>query len=78
MTLMTLMPTKYSCQKNYFEAIFFRISDCAKNVVDIRLVSAITESRKLKNRDEVEIFQAISRLCYNALTNLISQYIEKS
>jgi hypothetical protein len=29
---MTLMSTKYSCQKNYFEALFFRINDCAKNV----------------------------------------------
>jgi hypothetical protein len=30
---MTLTSTKYSFQKNYFEAIFFRISDCAKNVM---------------------------------------------
>jgi hypothetical protein len=30
---MTLMSTKYSCQKDYFEAIYFRISDCVKNVV---------------------------------------------
>jgi hypothetical protein len=45
---MTLMSSKYSCQKNYFEVIFFRISDCAKKLWDIRLVSAITESRKLK------------------------------
>jgi hypothetical protein len=30
---MTLMSSKFFCQKNYFEAIFFRISDCAKNVM---------------------------------------------
>jgi hypothetical protein len=39
-----------------------------KTLWDIRLVSAITESRKLKNRDEVEV------ISYNALPNLISQY----
>jgi hypothetical protein len=62
MTLMTLI----FLLKNYFEAIFFCISDCAKNALwDIRLVSAITESRKLKT---------LSRFCYNALPNLISQY----
>jgi hypothetical protein len=39
-----------------------------KTLWDIRLVSATTESRKLKNRDEVEV------ISYNALPNLISQY----
>jgi hypothetical protein len=33
MTLMKLMYLIYSCQKNYFETIFFRMSDYAKNVV---------------------------------------------
>jgi hypothetical protein len=37
-------------------------------------VSAITESWKLKNLDFVSIFQTLSRFCYNALNNLISQY----
>jgi hypothetical protein len=50
---MTLMSSKYFCQKNCFEAIFFRISDCAKIVMGYT-VSAIIESRKLKNRDEVD------------------------
>jgi hypothetical protein len=71
---MTLMSSKYSYQQNYFKAIFFRISDCGKTLWDIRLRSAITESRKLKNLDFVLIFQTLSRFCYNALPNLISQY----
>jgi hypothetical protein len=73
MTLITLMSSKYSCQKNYLEAIFFlykRLRE--KRGIYLRLVSDITESWKLKNF--VSIFQTLSRFCYNALTNLISQY----
>jgi hypothetical protein len=45
-----------------------------KTLWDIRLKSAITESRKLKNLDFVSIFQTLSRFCHNALPNLISRY----
>jgi hypothetical protein len=55
---MTLMSSKYSCQKTYSEAIFFRISDCAKNVVGYT-------ASKCHNR----ISETLSRFCYNALTN---------
>jgi hypothetical protein len=68
---MTLMSTKYFCQKNYFEAIFFSYKQLCEKRCGI---SAITESRKLKNLDFVSIFQTLSRFCYNALTNLMSQY----
>jgi hypothetical protein len=73
---MTLMCSKYSCQKNYFEAISFCISDCAKNVVGytVSKCHAITESRKLKNLEFFSIFPTISRFCYNVVINLISQY----
>jgi hypothetical protein len=66
---MTLMSSKYSCQKNYFEAIFFRISDCAKNVMGYTVskchnrISEVEKSRRSQ-----------SHFCYNALPNLISQY----
>jgi hypothetical protein len=49
MTLMSLMSSKFSCQKNYFKVIFFHISDCAKNVVGYAVSSSITASRKLKD-----------------------------
>jgi hypothetical protein len=45
-----------------------------KTLWDKRLVGVIIESRKLKNLDFVSIFQTVSRFCYNALPNLISQY----
>jgi hypothetical protein len=63
---MTLMSSKYSCQKKYFEDIFFRISDCAKNVV------GYTVSKCHNRISEVE--KSLSRFCYNAFPNLISQY----
>jgi hypothetical protein len=62
---MTLMSSKYSCQKNYFEAIFFRISDCAKNVVAYTLSKYHTRISKLEKSR-----RTLNRFCYNALTNL--------
>jgi hypothetical protein len=63
------MSSKYSWKK-LLRSLFFSY----KRLCEKRCgISAITESWKLKNRDEVEIFQTLSRFCYNALTNLISQ-----
>jgi hypothetical protein len=48
MTLMTLISSKYSCQKNYFEAIFFFVEAIVRKTFwDIRLVRAIIESQIL-------------------------------
>jgi hypothetical protein len=55
---MTLMSSKYSCQKKYYEAIFFRIPAIVRKTLwDIRLVSGITESRKLKNLASFRFFK---------------------
>jgi hypothetical protein len=43
---MTLMPSKYSCQKNYFNVNSFPISVCAKNVMDYTVIKCHKESRK--------------------------------
>jgi hypothetical protein len=48
---MTLMSSKYSFQKITSKSIHL-VQAIVRKTWDIRLVSAITESRKLKNLDE--------------------------
>jgi hypothetical protein len=66
---MTLMSSKYSCQKITSKSIQF-VQAIVRKMWDIRLVP------KCHNRiSEVEkSTRSLSRFCYNALTNLISQY----
>jgi hypothetical protein len=72
---MTLMSSKYSCQKKYYEAIFFSYTcDCAKNFVGYTVSKWHNRISEVEKSRFVSIFQTLSRFCYNALPNLISQY----
>jgi hypothetical protein len=74
---MTLMPSKYSFQKNYFKVNSFRISDCAKNVMDYTIIKC--HHNRISEVEKSKRSRSLPRFCYNALmyTNLISQYTIK-
>jgi hypothetical protein len=53
------IPT-YSCQKNYLKVNSFRISDCAKNVMDYTIIKChnrISEVEKVQTRPRFLISQ---------------------
>jgi hypothetical protein len=69
---MSLMPSKYSFQKNYFKVNSFRISDCAKNVMDYTIIKC--HHNRISEVEKSKRSRSLPRFCYNALMYILTLY----